>query len=78
MKFLFHTIITFDSIPVYYNVFKNRDHYFLQILHNPQKVNEAKSFTLKKENGEWKCSVEMSERAVQVIGEQIEAMGERK
>lgn len=72
MKFLFHTLIRFDGVPVYYNVFKNGDQYFLQILHNPNGVSEAASFTLTKVDGKWKCSVKMSEREIEILGEEIE------
>ena len=72
MQFLFHTIIKFDNGMVYYNVFKNDRHYFIQVLHNPNSIDSPVAFNLKKVSDEWKCSVTMTERQIQVLGEEIE------
>ena len=73
MNFLFHTIIEFDNIPVYYNVFKSNDHYFLEILHNPKQVSEAKSFTLYPCRMNRKSSELMQEKQIEILVEEIMA-----
>ena len=71
MNFLFHTIIEFDNIPVYYNVFKCNDHYFIEILENPKQVAEAKSFTLHPGGRTRKSSELMQEKQIEILMEQI-------
>ena len=72
MKFLFHTIIAFNTIPVYYNVLKiKKDHYFLEVLENPGRAKEAEDFILTGVDGEWECSIVMNERQVQVLVEEV-------
>lgn len=73
MNFLFHTIIEFDKIPVYYNVFKSNDHYFIEILQNPQQVAEAKSFTLHLSGKSRKSSELMQEKQTEILMEEIMA-----
>ena len=73
MNFLFHTIIEFDKIPVYYNVFKSNDHYFIEILQNPQQVAEAKSFTLYPCSMNRKSSELMQEKQIEILVEEIMA-----
>ncbi|HEY4481801.1 MAG TPA: hypothetical protein VI489_03020 [Candidatus Brocadiaceae bacterium] len=72
MEFLFHTVIIFDRVMVYYNVFKNNGYYFVQVLHNPDNADAPVSFNMKRINDEWKSSVTMSDKQIQALGEEIE------
>lgn len=71
MEFLFHTIVSFDGMAVYYNVFRATDHYLFQVLQNPQSVSRASDFTLKEVDSKWQCSIEMTEREVEVLVEDL-------
>ena len=73
MEFLFHTIIFFDGVPAYYNVYRGSDHYFLEVLENPKKVVEAMDFELRVVDGEWECSVELDSKSIQILSDEINA-----
>jgi hypothetical protein len=71
MEFLFHTIVSFEGVPVYYNVYRGSDHYFLEVLENPGKVEGAVDFELRVVDGEWKCSVEYVVKQIEPVVEEI-------
>lgn len=56
MSFLFHTVIHFNAVPVYYNICKTAVGYYAQILDNPSGVKEAVEFELICNNGQWNAS----------------------
>jgi hypothetical protein len=72
MDFMFHTVISFEDVMVYYNVFKNNEYYFVQVLHNPDNVDAPMAFNLKRMNDVWKSSVTMTDKQIQALGEEIE------
>ncbi|NOT50075.1 MAG: hypothetical protein HOP10_02215 [Chitinophagaceae bacterium] len=72
MKFLFHTIIHFNSNPVYYNIYSCANGgYFAEILDNPSKIIEAKNFRLERVNQNWCSSERIPERICDEVGEEI-------
>jgi hypothetical protein len=40
MDFLFHTILYFDNKPVYYDVHRKQNCYFIELLDNPENVKD--------------------------------------
>jgi hypothetical protein len=73
VQFLFHTVIMFDDVPVYYTIFKDRDHYFAELLENPRNVIEAASFIFSLKNGELKSSILLTSKQTQVLIEELES-----
>jgi hypothetical protein len=71
LNFLFHTIILFDKIPVYYNIYSNPNGYFAEILDNPEKLGKAADFDLRFENDSWVSSKNIDDAILQVLGEEI-------
>ena len=78
MDFLFHTILEYNHVMVYYSIHKKDNCYFAEILDNPSGVKEAKEFDLEMVNGEWKCSETLAERQIMILGEEIEAWEEKR
>jgi hypothetical protein len=71
VNFLFHTIILFDKIPVYYNIYSRANGYFAEILDNPSKVEKATDFDVRLEFGNWVSSENIDNAILQVLGEEI-------
>jgi len=71
LNFLFHTIILFDKIPVYYNIYSNANGYFAEILDNPSKVEKATDFDVRIEYESWVSSENIDNAILQVLGEEI-------
>jgi hypothetical protein len=71
MNFLFHTIIYFDNVPVYYNVHRVKDGYFVEIQDNPAKIQSAADFHLRREYDAWVSSSNIDGSILQALGEQI-------
>jgi len=67
MNFLFHTIILFDDIRVYYNIYKDNEIYFAEVLGNPNNVITATNFTLQCKKERWNCSIGLSENQIQAL-----------
>ena len=62
---------------MYYNVFRASDYYFYQVLENPNNGMNAADFSLKELDGVWQSSIEMSERVVEVLMEDVLAYQSR-
>jgi hypothetical protein len=71
MNFLFHTAILFNKVPVYYNIYKDADLYFAEVLDNPNEVINAINFSLKMNTGKWICSIALNEKQIQTVVEEI-------
>jgi hypothetical protein len=71
LNFLFHTIIFFDNVPVYYNIYRKENGYFAEILDNPEKVVKAADFDVRFENENWVSSKNIGDVILQGLGEEI-------
>jgi hypothetical protein len=73
MRFLFHTVIDFTGVPVYYNVYETYKYYFLELLDNPHEVNKARNFTLKKNKETWASTLGLNSKQLETLIEEIKA-----
>jgi hypothetical protein len=71
LNFLFHTIMLFDKIPVYYNIYSNANGYFAEILDNPSRAEKATDFDVRFEDDTWVSSKNIDSAILQVLGEEI-------
>jgi hypothetical protein len=72
MNFLFHTIIEYDGVAVYYNVYRNDQYYFAKVDSNPSQVAGAVDFELYKDNGGWRCSISLPNNYLSILAEEID------
>lgn len=72
MEFLFHTVVDFEGVLVYYNIYRDGEGFLGEILDNPGKVAEARNFKIKKWDGVWMSSERVPDGMVEKIGEEIE------
>ena len=75
MKFILHTIIDWNGISVYYNVYQTeKDHYLAQILDNPHEVENVDELRFwLNEAGEWFSEGQLDYRQIEILGETIES-----
>jgi len=75
MKFILHTIIDWNGISVYYNVYQMENYHFLaRILDNPDEVDNVDElkFWLTGQ-GEWLSDDRIDRRQLDILGETIES-----
>ena len=72
MKFLFHTLIMYEVVAVYYNIYSKEQHYLAEVLSNPSQLQDATNFELYNDNGEWHSSISLPTRCLDIVGEEID------
>lgn len=73
MDFLFHTVVDFERVLVYYNIHRDGNGFFAEVLDNPGMVAEAKDFRIKKWDGCWMSTEKMPGSLVEKLGEEIDS-----
>jgi len=78
MNFLFHTIIEYNRAAVYYNIHRNDQHYFAEILSNPSQIPGVSDFELYNNNGEWHSSILLPGNYLNILAEEIDSHTKQK